>query len=192
MMIRSRRGRRCQDCVFFLLAALSVTGFRGSNLEDGGGGATAESTAGSSPTSAMRRRGHNTAGYNRRSQDRLGVASSNADRISSSITSSTSTTSSGGSVSFQPGPPVKRSSRSNSPLGGGVPPLYVPFVDWDPPPLLPGWWRSLATAAPTKRQARPMHELCAASTVKVYMPDVRVDFLRARLNFANGSREAWP
>lgn len=178
MVIRSRKGRRCQDCVFFLvvLAALSVTGFRGSDLEEGGG-ALAESIAGSSPASALRRRRHSTAGHNHRSQDRLGAASDNAGIIRSS--SSTS-------VSIQSGSTVQRSSRSNSRLGvgGEVTPLYIPFVDWDPPPLLPGWWRSISTthaaAAPTKRPAttppKPMHELCAASLVKVYMPDVRLDF----------------
>lgn len=178
MVIRSRRGYRCQDCVFFLvvLAALSVTGFRGSDLEEGGG-ALAESIAGSSPASALRRRRHSTAGHNHRSQDRLGAASDNAGIIRSS--SSTS-------VSIQSGSTVQRSSRSNSRLGvgGEVAPLYIPFVEWDPPPLLPGWWRSISTthaaAAPTKRPAttppKPMHELCAASLVKVYMPDVRLDF----------------
>jgi hypothetical protein len=145
-----RRSHYSVSQYLLVLAVVSVSGY-GSSAFDDSGAESVESAASSNLASGVRRPRHSNSGHNNAQQERR--TSITEHRLRSVV--------------------HKRGSSRMS--GFELAPLYEPFADWDPPPLEPGWWHNLYTSTPTQHKApqRPMHELCAASRVKVYMPDVR-------------------
>jgi len=171
-MTSCQNWRRRRDFVFYyvtVLAVLSEPGYRSNALEDSGANSI-ESTASSGLASGLRHRRHANSEHNNPQQERRGAIrmshAANPDSIRSRLSNASSADHRVHSAVHTLG----------SGQTGGLTPLYMPFADWNPPPLVPGWWRNIDKSVSTpqhKAPQRPMHELCAASPVKVYMPDVR-------------------